>query len=135
VNKLFTPHFSLHTALSPADTVSMALRVMMPVQWFARRGQKPYSTAHRVTCRDEPRGPSDRRFDDRIGITARLGRIPMGRWWCGLNVLIVGHNPGTIGRTLGRVIVLEVSASAALLSACSGHGYVAGASPADNSKV
>ena len=38
----------------------------------------------------------------------------MGRWWCGLGVLVVRHNPGAIGRTLGRVSVLEVSASAAL---------------------
>ena len=91
--------------------------------------QNPHSTARRVTCRDESPGPSDRRFGDRIGIKTRLGRIPMGRWWRGLNVLIVGHDTGAIRRTLDRILILEASASVALLSACSGHCYVAGASP------
>ena len=59
----------------------------------------------------------------------------MGRLRCGLLVLIVWHVPGALERTLNRVRILEVSASAALLSACSGHCYVAGASPVANSEV
>ena len=135
VNNLFTPPFNLHIALSLADKTSKASREMTLVQWLHGERQNPHSTARRVTCRDESSGPSDRRFGDRIGIKTRLGRIPMGRWWRGLNVLIVGHDTGAIRRTLDRILILEVSASAALLSACSGHCYVAGASPAANSEA
>ena len=43
--------------------------------------------------------------------------IGMGRWRCGLILLMTGDDPGTMGRTRSRTHVPKVSASAALLSA------------------
>ena len=44
--------------------------------------------------------------------------IGMGRWRCGLILLMTGDDPGTMGRTRGRICVFEGSASAAFLSGC-----------------
>ena len=139
--KLFTHHLNLHTALSPADTISMASWVMMPVQWLARRVKKPHSTARRVTYREPGRatvGPSDKAIWRPCRHNGEAWARPQGQMVVRSqrpDYLIAGHDPGAIGCTLGRVSVLEVLASAALLSACSGHCYVTGASPAGNSEA
>ena len=46
--------------------------------------------------------------------------ICVGRWRCGLILLMTGDDPGTMGRTRSRTHVPKVSASAALLSGCLG---------------
>ena len=50
----------------------------------------------------------------------------MGRWRRGLILLMTGDDPGTMGRTRSRTSVPKGSASAALLSACSGRCYIPG---------
>ena len=59
VNNLFTPPFNLHIALSLADTISKAPRVTSQCSSLHGERQNPHSTARRVTCWDQPRGPSD----------------------------------------------------------------------------
>ena len=45
----------------------------------------------------------------------------MGRWRCGLSLLIASDDPGTTGRTRSRICVFEGLDSAAFLYACSCH--------------
>ena len=57
-------------------------------------------------------GPSAGRLGDRYGLTVRLVRVSVGRWRRGLILLMTGDDPGTMGRTRGRICVFEGSASA-----------------------
>ena len=66
------------------------------------------------------------RLGDRYGLTVRPVRVSVGRWRRGFSLLITGDDPGTMGRTRSRIRVFQGSASAALLSACSGRCYIPG---------
>ena len=61
-------------------------------------------------------------WGDRYGLTVRPVRVSVGRWRRGLILLMTGDDPGTMGRTRGRICVFEGSASAAFLSGCSCRG-------------
>ena len=50
----------------------------------------------------------------------------VGRGRCGLILLMIGDDPDAMGRTRSRTRVPKGSASAALLSACSGRCYIPG---------
>ena len=52
--------------------------------------------------------------------------IGVGRWRCGLILLMMGDGPGTMELTRSRTSDPKGSASAALLSACSGRYYIQG---------
>ena len=52
----------------------------------------------------------------------------VGRGRCGLIILMIGDNPDAMGRTWSRNRAPKGSASAALLSACSGRCYIPGRS-------
>ena len=58
--------------------------------------------------------------------------IGVGRGRCGLILLMMGDDPDAMGRTRSRTRIPKGSASAALLSVCSGRCYIPGASPAGN---
>ena len=57
VNKWFTPHSNLHTALSLADTISKAPQVMSQCSSLHGERQNPHSTARRVTMLGPAAGP------------------------------------------------------------------------------
>ena len=58
-------------------------------------------------------GPSAGRSGARCGLTVRPGRVSVGRWRCGLILMITNDDPGTMGRTRSRTSVPKGSASAA----------------------
>ena len=75
----------------------------------------------------EPQAARNRRYTRRDPTPERMRNvrcsrytlpnyIGMGRWRCGLILLMTGYDPGTMGRTRSRTRVPKDSASAALLS-------------------
>eukprot|EP00966_Prymnesium_polylepis_P019826 457063-Prymnesium_polylepis.2 len=80
-------------------------------------------------------GPSGRAVGGRYGLTVRPGRVSVGRWRRGLNLMIASGDPGTIERTWSRIRVFEGLDSAAFLYGCSCRCSVTRTSPAGNGEA
>ena len=66
----------------------------MPVQWDACGAA--YAGLVPRTCGDLPRLTDP--FGDGFGVLEGREVVGMSNWWCGLSVLIPGHDASAVGR-------------------------------------